>query len=95
MNEKCARAILGIFVRVERVGLGMGTPERSVKRPIRSAGLPSTTSRVIGSKHKERRLSRCGTRQIRCETPGVMGTGTLSMTGMLNGVWVVDTMVGN
>ena len=26
MNEKCARAILGIFVRVERVGLGYGHP---------------------------------------------------------------------
>jgi hypothetical protein len=26
MNEKCARAILGIFVRVEHVGLGYGHP---------------------------------------------------------------------
>jgi hypothetical protein len=58
----------------------MPNPERSVKRPIRSAGSPSTTSRVIGSKRRERRLSRCGTRRIRWDAPEVV-KGTLGIVG--------------
>lgn len=72
----------------------IGTPERSVNRPMRSAGSPSTTSRMMGSKRRERRLSRCGTRRIRCAVPVGTGPDVLETAGMLVGWGVVGTTAG-
>lgn len=57
-------------------------PDLSVKRPIRRAGSPSLTSLEIGSKRRERRESRWGTRRIRWEEWGEEDEGAMTTIGI-------------
>ena len=62
----------------------MPSPERSVNRPMRSGASPSRMSREMGSKRRERRESRCGTRRIRwagTELPGFVEAEGPEMAG--------------
>lgn len=53
----------------------MPRPERSVKRPMRRAGTPSPTSRLMGSKCSDLLESRWGTRRMRCVLPFGLAAG--------------------
>lgn len=50
-------------------------PLRSVNRPMRSGASFSSTSRMMGSKRRERRESMCGTRRMRCRGFAALGLG--------------------
>ena len=58
-------------------------PERSVNRPIRSAGSMTRRSRVMASNRRERRESRWGTSRMRkAELVGVAGVVDVSGRAM-------------